>query len=120
MELYVWFRVGYHFAEPMREEMRELYDVRKGKWSEEPVLRSGCGAAAETKRESIRDMKWRPADRRTGGRAKQIRMKRVKQEGVSIRGTDRVTGFQKCEASGMKVDEFGFRSGEVRNSSMEK
>ena len=54
------------------------------------MLRSGCGAAAESKEENIRGTKWRPADRRTGGRAKRIRTKRVKQEDVSIIGTDRV------------------------------
>ena len=32
-------------------------------------------------------MKWRPADRRTGGRAKRIRTRKVKQEDASIIGT---------------------------------
>ena len=50
------------------------------------MLRSGCGAAAESKGENIRDMKWRPADRRTGGRAKRIRTRKVKQEDASKYG----------------------------------
>ena len=54
------------------------------------MLRSGCGAAAESKEENIRDMKWRPVDRRTGGRAERIRTRKVKQEDVSEIGTDRV------------------------------
>ena len=48
------------------------------------MLRSRCGAAAETKEENIRGTKWRPVDRRTGGRAKRIKMRKVKQEDVSI------------------------------------
>ena len=52
------------------------------------MLRSGCGAAAETKEENIRCLKWRPADRRTGGRAKWIKTRKVKQEDVSIIGTE--------------------------------
>ena len=55
------------------------------------MLHSGCGAAAETKRESIRDMKWRPADRRAGGRVNGSRRKKVKQEDASNIGTDRVS-----------------------------
>ena len=48
------------------------------------MLRSECEAAAESKEENIREIKWRPADRRTGGRAKQIKTRKVKQEDVSI------------------------------------
>ena len=62
-----------------------------GKRSGEPVLRSECGAAAETKEENIRDVKWRPADRRTGGRAERIRTRKVKQEDASITGTGRTS-----------------------------
>ena len=51
------------------------------------MLRSGCGAAAESKEENIRRTKWRPVDRRTGGRAKRIKTRQVKQEDVSIIGT---------------------------------
>ena len=48
------------------------------------MLRSEYGVAAELKEENIRRTKWRPADRRTGGRMK---MKEVKQEDASIIGT---------------------------------
>ena len=48
------FRVGYHFAEPIGKGERESYDCRKGKRDGGPVLRSECGAAAETKEENIR------------------------------------------------------------------
>ena len=51
------------------------------------MLRSECGAAAESKEESIRRTKWRPADRRTGGRAKRIRTRKVKQKDASVIGT---------------------------------
>ena len=51
------------------------------------MLRSECGAAADSKEENIREIKWRPADRRTSGRAKRIKMEKVKQEDVSIIGT---------------------------------
>ena len=54
------------------------------------MLCSECGAAAETKEENIRDMKWRPAGRRTDGRARRIKMKTVKQEDASINGPGRV------------------------------
>ena len=52
------------------------------------MLRSSCGVAAETKGENIRNMKWRPADRRAGGRAKRIKKKEVKQEDASNNGTE--------------------------------
>ena len=51
------------------------------------MLRSGSGTAAEAKEENIRDVKWRPAGRRTGGRAKRIKTKEVKQEDASKSGT---------------------------------
>ena len=38
-----------------------------------------CRAAAESKRESIWDIKWKPADRRTGGGAEWIRTRKAKQ-----------------------------------------
>ena len=47
------FRVGYHFAEPIGKGEEESYDYQKEKWSGRPVLRSGCGAAAESKEENI-------------------------------------------------------------------
>ena len=62
--------------------MRESYDVERGNGTESRC----CVATAESKEESIRDMKWRPADRRTGGRAKQIKTRKVKQEGASNNG----------------------------------
>ena len=37
------------------------------------MLRSECGAAAESKEENIRGTKGRPADQRTGGRAERIK-----------------------------------------------
>ena len=37
------------------------------------VLWSGGDTVTESKEESIRDKKWRPVGRRTGGRAKQIK-----------------------------------------------
>ena len=40
----------------------------------------------DLKEESIRDIKWRPAGRRTGGRTKRSRKKEVKQEDVSKNG----------------------------------
>ena len=82
------------------------------------MLRSGCGAAAETKEENIRETKWRPADRRTGGRAK-----RITDENGETEKTHLIwewTGFQTYEESGTNVDGFGCRSDEERNSSMEK
>ena len=51
------------------------------------MLCSECGAAAESKEEDIRGTKWRPAGRRTGGRAKRIKTRKVKQEDVSNIGT---------------------------------
>ena len=54
-----------------------------GKQNGEPVLRSGCGAAAESKRKTYERLKWRPVDRRTGGRAKRIKTRMVKQEDAS-------------------------------------
>ena len=47
--------------------------MSKGETDRGPVLCSECGAAAETKEENIRGTKWRPADQRTGGRAKRIK-----------------------------------------------
>ena len=82
-----------------------------------PVLRSECGAAAESKAENIREIKWRPADRRTGGRAKRIKTRKVKQEGVSIIGTE---FHQEPGRLGANVDRSRCWSGEVRNSSMER
>ena len=52
------------------------------------MLRNGCGVAAESEEENIRGTEWRPADRRSGGRAKQIRVRKVKQEDVSKVGTE--------------------------------
>ena len=65
-----------------------MVQYQKEKWNGRPVLRSGCGAAAETKEENIRDVKWRPADRRAGGRAKWIKTEKVKQEDASKNGME--------------------------------
>ena len=51
------------------------------------MLRSECRTAAEPKEENIRETKWRPADRRAGGRVEQIKTRKVKQEDVSNIGT---------------------------------
>ena len=64
--------------------MRESYDIEWGNGTEHQC----CVTAAETKKESIRDMKWRPAGRRSGGRAKRIRTNKVKREDVSKNGTE--------------------------------
>ena len=45
-----------------------------------------CEAAAESKVESIQDMKWRPAIQRAGERVKQIKTRKVKQEDASKNG----------------------------------
>ena len=65
----------------------ELYDVERRSGMEGRC----CVADVESKEESIRGTKWRPVDRRTGGRAKRIRTKGVKQEDISIIGMDRVS-----------------------------
>ena len=56
------------------------------------MLRSECGAAAESKEENIRGTKWRPADRKTSGRAERIKTRMVKQEDASNIGTGFVLG----------------------------
>ena len=58
------------------------------------MLRSECGAAADSKGESIRGTKWRPADRRASGRAERIRTRKAKQEDVFNIGT----GFHSKES----------------------
>ena len=57
------------------------------------MLRNECGTAAESKGENIRGAKWRPADRRTGGRAERTTGRRfirrwngVPSRGLGIRG----------------------------------
>ena len=42
---------------------------------------------AEPKEENIRETKWRPADRRAGGRVKRIKTRKVRQEDISDIGT---------------------------------
>ena len=42
----------------------------------------------ESKEESIQYMKWRPAGRRTGGRVKWIKTRKVKQEDAFKNGTE--------------------------------
>ena len=102
----------------MRKETRESYDVKRGNGTESRCCVADAEQLRNLKEENIRDMKWRPADRRTGGRAKRIKTKTVKQEDASKYRNGPV--LQECVTSGINVDGSGYRSGEARNSSMEK
>ena len=68
----------------MRKRDRESYNIERGNGAKSWY----CIATAESKEENIQDMKWRLADRRTGGRAKRIGTRKVKQEDVTRNRTE--------------------------------
>ena len=91
--------------------------MKKGEMERGPVLCNECGAAADSKEENIQGTKWRPADRRTGGRADRIETRKEKKKTYLILEWGSV---QENGESGMNVDRSAHRSGEARNSSMER
>ena len=87
----VGFRVGYHIAEPIGERGGESYDVERGNGTECRCYVADAEQLRNLKRKAYEELKWRPADRRAGGRAKRITTRKVKQEDASKIGTDRVS-----------------------------